>query len=377
MLPVRGKMLSEADILADATAALKRRLPTGWDAAFSATGRSAAAALRLTDPGGRSCRADVDVRTDASPRSIREALAAAPSACGSGSRVIVAPYLSPRARALIVEAGANYLDLTGNIRVALSEPALFLQDRGADADPFPSPVSARTLGGAAAGRFVLTVTELVPPFSLTLAAEKSGVSVPYASRIVDVLEREDLVRRVPRGPITAVDRAGLVRRWAEDYSLLGSNRGGLYLDPRGAAHTMEALESTAVQRELSKYALSGSFAANRFVPPGSGAAVEIARVTTPTKLVCFVEYPDTAAKLLGLSPATGVGNVFLLAPYDPIVFERVVAGKGNLRWATAGQVVVDCLTGPDRMPEEGEALLAYMRRESPLWSGFRAGGSSR
>ena len=379
MLPVRGKMLSEADILTDAAAELKRRLPEGWYVVFSSADRSADAVLRLTEPGGRSCRAVVEVETDPTPRSIRGVLAEAQSARVADRPLIVAPYLSPRARKLIVEAGANYLDLTGNMRVALTDPPLFLQDRGADANPFPTRTSKRTLAGAAAGRVVLTLTELVPPFSkwtLTHVAGESKASLPYVSRIVELLEREDLVRRVPRGSITDVDRPGLVRRWAEDYSLLGSNRGGLYLNPRGPAPPLEALGTIEVQRELGKYALSGSFAANRFKLPESDESVEFARVTTPTKVVCFVEYPDTAAKILGLSPATGAGNVFLLAPYDPVVFDRVVAGNGDLRWATAGQVIVDCLTGPDRMPEEGEALLAYMRRKSPLWRGFRADGGS-
>jgi len=190
------------------------------------------------------------------------------------------------------------------------------------------------------------------------------VSLPYVSRLVELLEDEALVRRNRRGPIIEVDRPGLVRRWAEDYSLLASNKGRLYLDPRGAGRTVNALGSGEFQRAVPRYAITGSFAASRFAPP----------VAPPSKLVCFVAYPDTAAEALGLSPATGVGNVLLLAPYDSIVFDRVVEGNG-LAWATAGQIIVDCLTGPDRMPAEGEALLAYMTRTSELWRGFSRSGA--
>lgn len=366
VLSVRGKLLSEADILLEAAAELNRRLPTGWTAEFSIPGRSEQTVLRMTEPTGRSCQVLVEVKADPSPRSIRGALRQLESGRASRPALLVAPYLSPRARVLITDGQANYLDLTGNMRIALADPPLFVQDRGADANPFPVAKPERTLAGAAAGRVVLALTELVPPvpvWTLTEVASRSGVSLGYVSRIVDLLEREDLVRRVPRGPITEVDRPGLIRRWAEDYSLLGSNRGGLYLDPRGAARTLEALGTIEVQRELSKYALSGSFAANRFAP-----------VAPPSKLVCFVEYPDSAAKILGLTPTRGVGNVFLLAPYDPVVFDRALPGNG-LHWAATGQVIVDCLTGPDRMPEEGEALLAYMGRTNRFWRGLSADGA--
>jgi hypothetical protein len=267
------------------------------------------------------------------------------------------------------DARVNYLDLTGNIRLAIDEPPLFLRDRGSDTNPFPAASPERSLAGPLAGRVVLTLLELVPPsgaLTLTSVAGEGKVSLPYVSRVVDLLENEDLVRRSPRGPITEVDRPGLVRRWAEDYSLLKSNKGRLFLDPRGAARTLGALDSDEFRRATSgRYAITGSFAASRFAPA----------VAPPSKLVCFVEYPDTAAEALGLSPATGVGNVLLLAPYDAIVFERVVEGKG-LSWATAGQVMVDCLTGPDRMPAEGEALLAYMSRTDQRWRGFSRAGAS-
>lgn len=57
------------------------------------------------------------------------------------------------------------------------------------------------------------------------------------------------------------------------------------------------------------------------------------------------------------------GNVRLARPYDPIVFERTWT-RNNGVYASIPQVAVDCLTGPSRMPAEGEALIDRLRRES-------------
>ena len=52
---------------------------------------------------------------------------------------------------------------------------------------------------------------------------KTGVDVSYVSRLLEWLGREGLLTRVSRGPVEAVDRARLIRRWTDDYSVLKSN----------------------------------------------------------------------------------------------------------------------------------------------------------
>jgi hypothetical protein len=285
--------------------------------------------------------------------------------------MLIAPYLPERSRKMAEAAGVNYADLTGNVYVSFRRPALFLKDQGARENPFRGKDPTRRLAGGVAGRVVLWLCQLAPPLSpllLTDVAKGSGVSLSYVSRLLDILEREDLIRRKPRGPIEAVDRPGLVRRWAEDYSLLGSNRGRLYLDPRGAQNALDGMKSAAFQRM--RFAVSGSFAVSRYAP-----------VTASSKLVCFVEDLDAAADVLSLVPARGTGNVFLLAPYDSIVLDeaRYLDSEGTafpVRYAPPAQVAVDCLTGPDRMPEEGAALLEWLQQHQPGWAGIPGRGGA-
>jgi hypothetical protein len=209
--------------------------------------------------------------------------------------------------------------------------------------------------------------QLKPPIDgrLLAVAQRSQVSLAYVSRLIKLLEREDLIRREPRGPILEMDRPGLVRRWAQDYDLLRTNRARLYLDPRGAKRALDALGTEEFQRQqIGRLAVTGSFAANRYAP-----------ITTPTKLVCYVNDIEATARALDLSPATTTGNVFLLSPYDEVVFDTVyesIPGPGNtlIPMAAPAQIAVDCLTGPDRMPEEGEALLSWLERNWDGWRGF-------
>ena len=281
--------------------------------------------------------------------------------------LLLAPFFPRRSRELAESVNVNYADLTGNLHVVLKEPSLFLRDRGAEINPYPGQDPDRGLSGTAAARFVLTLCALKPPrnpWTLTEVAGRSSVSLSYVSRLVTILEQEDLVRREPRGPIKAIDRPNLIRRWAEDYSLLGSNEGRLFLDPRGAEHALKTMGKREFQQSVFPFAVSGSFAAHQYAP-----------VSTPSKLVCFVDDPSVAAQTLDISPATGAGNVFLLAAYDSMVYERSMPWdradwEAPVPCVPPAQIVADCLTGPDRMPEEGEALLRWFQENREGWEGF-------
>ena len=79
------------------------------------------------------------------------------------------------------------------------------------------------------------------PRNVSNLAAKAGVDVSYASRLVEWLAREGLLTRVTRGPVEAVDRARMIRRWADDYSVLKSNDARAFLDPRGVESLLRNL----------------------------------------------------------------------------------------------------------------------------------------
>ncbi len=66
--------------------------------------------------------------------------------------IVAAPFLSEMPRQRLQEAGLSYLDLTGNVRIQLDRPAIYLESRGASKGPAPTQRGVRSLKGAKAAR---------------------------------------------------------------------------------------------------------------------------------------------------------------------------------------------------------------------------------
>src|SRR5437762_4772484 len=104
---------------------LSRRLPPSWRIAGPGSG----GVITLRAPDGSTGRMTVVNRRRMDPRDV---LALERLAGGNLSgQVVVAPFLSARARELLRDAGASYADATGNVRIALPKPGLFIEAEGA------------------------------------------------------------------------------------------------------------------------------------------------------------------------------------------------------------------------------------------------------
>jgi hypothetical protein len=264
--------------------------------------------------------------------------------------VLVAPFLSSLTRERLEERGVGYIDLTGNVRVVLDRPALFVLTRGAERDPRREERPARTLKGAKAARIVRALCDFAPPLGVRELAEKANTDPGYVSRVFNLLEREDLIQRETRGPVTSVDWQALIRRWTEDYSLFGSNRTGSYLEPRGLNSLLRKLSNPDF-----RYAITGSL--------GSASTAPVA----PARLaVIFVDDMEDAAEHLALRQAEAGANVILVEPFDPIVFERDEERDG-ITYVAPSQNSADLLTSPGRGPNEAEELIEWMARNEGAW----------
>ena len=268
----------------------------------------------------------------------------------AGVPMIVARYLGPRARERIVELGGNYADATGNFRLVLENPALFIEASGADRDPAPERRSLGSLKGPAAGRVVRAACDFRPPFGVRDLAERSRTSLGSVSRTLDLLRREALVDREGRGVVRTVDWEKTIRRWTRDYGLVTSNRTSSWLAARGVQAVLNQLAEKVPQS-----AVTASFAAARIAP-----------VTAPRLLVVFVSKASDAAGRLDLRPAEAGANVLLVEPFDPVVFDRTITRDG-LVLASPSQVAADLLTSPGRGPAEAAALLVWMKEHEDDW----------
>lgn len=264
--------------------------------------------------------------------------------------LLVTSYLSPLARERLNAGGVSYLDLTGNARIALDRPALFIDSRGADRDPAPPRRESRSLKGGSAARIVRALCDWKPPVGVRELARRAATDPGYVTRILALLQREDIISRDKKGGVAMVEWKDLLKRWAQDYAVNRTNRTTAYLEPR----SIDAL-LTRFAEYKGKWAVTGS----RAVPRAASTAI------TRT-ISCYVERPEQAAVALGLRVAESGANVLLLRPFDSVIWERT-RKAGNMTRVAVTQCAIDLLTGSGREPSEGEALLLWMERNQSAW----------
>ncbi len=349
---------TEMQVAREVERLLAERIPSGWSLQARQTKALAGGyrmdlLVEIASPAGESTVLAVEIKRTLEPRDILQAveqISALTAAVSPGAvPVVAAAYLSPRARALLRERGVGYADTTGNVRIEVATPGLFIVTDGHDHDPWPRDHKLRSLRGRGAARAMRAIIDTSPPCGVRELAQATGASAPTLSRVLDLLEREAIVSRA-RGAVSTVDWQRAIRRWAEDYDQTESNTPTTVLDPRG----LPALEKKLLATKL-PYAATGALAAQRFDPiaPARLAAIY---VTDAIEAIGHLDLRETDAG----------ANVVLLEPFDPVVFDRTVDRNG-LRCVAPSQLAVDLLTGPGREPPQGEQMLKWMEKNANVW----------
>ncbi len=254
------------------------------------------------------------------------------------------------ARDRLRRAGVSYLDLEGNVRIILDRPALLIETEGADQDPAPPRRGIRSLKGPKAGRIVRALCDWRPPVGVRELARRTGTDPGYTTRVLSLLQDEDVVRRGSGGEVTDVRWQDLLRRWARDYQVSKSSRTLACLAARGLDGFTSRLRSYK-----DRWAVTGSRAVPR------AASIAPGRVAS-----CYVENPERAVSALDLRPAETGANVLLLEPFNQVVWERTREESG-LTCVAVSQCCVDLLTGTGREPSEAESLLSWMAENEDAW----------
>jgi hypothetical protein len=334
-------------------------VPRGWRVSATSapsTAQGIDAIAKLTAPDGASLWLVFEAKNSIEPRDVANAarqLSAYQEVMGNRKSIpiVVAPFLTRRTRESLQNAGLSYLDLTGNIRLTADRPALFIAATGAEKNPSPDQPARRSLRGAKAGRIVRALCDRRQPWGIRELAQAAETDPGYVSRIVDLLQREDLIKKGGgRAAIGGVDWQSLIRRWADDYSPFEGGRANSYLAPRGLSSVIERLRAADFN-----YAITASYAASKLAP-----------VTAPRLLTCYVDDLPRSARDLDLRVAEQGINVLLLMPFDRVVYERTWE-RGGIRFAAASQVAADLLSSSGRGPSEADALLRWMKDDESAW----------
>jgi hypothetical protein len=357
LLNMSNKAISSNTLVTRALEALKDKLPSGWEVRISSQPGfdqyRPDAVAEVLGPDDAKATVLVEAKPSLTARQASDLgtrLNQIARKAGAGTVLVVTRFAGELARDRLRNAGLSYLDLTGNAWINLERPGLFISSQGAANDPSPTRRGIRSLKGAKAARLVRALCDWRPPVGIRDLAKRAGTNPGYTSRVISLLEEEDLIERGSGNRVEKVDWQGLLRRWSRDYEVAKSNRAVSYLDPRGLIAFTERLRQF---NEL--YALTGSLA----VPA-------VAAVAPAARALCYVQIPESAADQLDLRPIETGANVLMLEPFDTVVFERNSEQSGQ-RVVAPTQCVVDLLTGIGREPAEAESLLSWMAANEHVW----------
>jgi hypothetical protein len=341
-------------------ALLAARLPPGWNLNAAEEGGDADsridAVVELVGPGEEKAVLVFEAKSSVVNRDLPAVLSKLRSHLSNMHEpavpVVAARYLSSSAQAWLEERGVGYADATGNMRIAIQRPAVFLRDTGADHDPWRGRGRPRSsLIGPPAARVVRALIDYTPPVTVRELVRRSGASVGATYRAVEFLENEGLLERVPGGAVERVDWRRLLERWSRDYGFQRCNAVTAFLHPRG----LDVLQKELASSHGTRYAITGSLAAQRLAPY---APVRLAMI--------YVDDPWRLAEQVGLRDVPSGANVLLAATDYHVVYERLVE-SGGLKYTAPSQTAVDLLTAPGRGPAEGLALLEWMEEHERDW----------
>jgi len=354
----RDEDWDQAGLTQAAVSVLAQRLPPRWtvEAQLNASNGEDWDLIVKTDMGNGQSSLLVEARRNFNPRDVGELTGGLFRRLrGRASQVpilLVAPYVSARARELLVENDINYLDLTGNVRIALEYPGLFVVTEGAQADPAPVVRGSRGLRGAKVGAVVRTLIDARPPYTGAQIAKAAQVNEGYVSRILDTLIDEGLITRHRSGPVLDVDWPALIRQRAAALDLFRTVGSFRYIARNGTQQLLSEIARLGLEGSP---VITGSFAASRLAP-----------VAPAAQLVMYTMTPrDLASSLPLIEVDTGADTV-LIRPDNNVAMSRP-DDEAGLRYAAPSQVAIDCLSGSGRMPAEGEAVMDWMDATEESW----------
>ncbi|MBI4701794.1 MAG: hypothetical protein HY744_11660 [Deltaproteobacteria bacterium] len=353
MHETRNMVARDNTLVREALRELRRRLPPGWSVSepeIEPASRVIDAEAAVTAPGRRTGPISIEARARLDPKGVLPLVEAMRRTPSRGPLIVVSRYLSEATRDRLRERDVGYLDLTGNVRIVVPRPGLFIETHGAAEDPDRERRPARSLRGPKAGRIVRALVDRKRPPGVRELGAITKIDAGYVSRVLAFLDTEALVTRVGRGRVQSVDWPALLRRRARDAPLESRGRTRTYLHPRG----LSALVARLAKSD-ERYAITGGLAAAAFAP------------TAPARLATiWARDAAQAAPRLGLRPVEAGANVLLIEPGDDGVFEGA-AQRDGLWYAAPSQVAVDLLTSPGRGPAEGEELIGWMLANEEAW----------
>ncbi|BDZ62946.1 hypothetical protein Lsed01_02429 [Demequina sediminis] len=350
---------TSVDIERRIVAAIRTSLPSTWRVIESKASRGSTAdvdlELSVEAPGGEASRLLVEVKQAVERRDVARIADRLRGAITerSGIPMVGARYLSQSVRDALTAERIAYADATGNMRLESNSPAVFISCQGAESDPWRKGRPRGTLKGEPAARIARTLLDYDRTWRVRELIAVAGASSGATYRVLDYLQREDLV--VKEGDRYAVtDWERLLRTWSADASFTTTTRTMAFIEPRG----LDAFLAKLDPKPAFPVAVTGTVAAKEWAMYAPAKAAYV-----------YVSSIQEAADAWSLRPNSVAPNVVLLEPatVGDVPFRNVTPASAGYPVAALAQVVADLLNGPGREPAEGEYLIEWMRANESRW----------
>lgn len=350
---------TDAELSRIVAATVRDRLPLNWKAAENREPKEGSRrhdlVINLEAPDGRAARLVLKIKQVLERRDVGRIVDQCRSLTTSSTDapVVAARYLSASVREALAEQGLSYVDATGNVRIAIESPAVFISDRGDDRDPWRRGRPRGTLKGEPAARIARALLDYRREWTVRELIAASGSSTGAAYRVLDYLEREDLVEKADKR-YRVTDWERLLRSWSVDASFQTTTRVMAFIEPRGVDYFLGKL----TKKPEFPVAVTGSIAAKEWATYAPAKAAYV-----------YVSSIQEASEQWGLRPNAAAPNVILLEPkaVSDVPFTNTIRSNDGYPVAAAAQVAADLLNGPGREPAEGEFLIEWMKANEEGW----------
>jgi hypothetical protein len=269
---------------------------------------------------------------------------------GSVVPLVVVPYMGEVGRRACAEAGASWLDLSGNAHIVADTLRIHFEGRPNRFRSVGRPANVFASKSARVVRWLLIHADAF--LTQREIARATNMGEGFVSRIVARLEGESFVLRGEQSGIRPRDPSLLLEAWRERYDFSGHHivRGHV------AARSGDALlrsTAEALDAEKAEYAATGLAAAWAFTRFAAFQLTTIYLADDPSPALIH---------RLGFREEPRGANLWLVIPKDVGVFQGAMLEEG-VRCVHPVQAYLDLKAQPERAAEAAERL----RAERLMW----------
>ena len=187
MMRMRNPAPANNVLLRTAIDEIQSCLPAHWSTSVAVkTNDASDARLVIKTPAGANAAVAIASKRQLDPSLVPAAADALKTVAADGF-LVVSPFLGARTRERLLARGIGYVDLAGNVRLALDRPSILIDRQGQERNPWAKTRDMRSLDGPKASRLIRALCDRSPPFGVRQLAARAETDPGYVSRLLALL----------------------------------------------------------------------------------------------------------------------------------------------------------------------------------------------